>query len=635
MHFQSNFEHRKRFDNRSARAISRQISSPPATKHSFPASFIPVFDPVIQNAPTLAVVPQYLQVHAFANSLYSFDNINITTNNDVSESSWQVVDNPAFAVLLDGHFYLDDVNTIDAEVNLQKFLHKISVSTLAKGLKSIAGGLFNLVIVDKERQKLLVTGDKYGVMPLYYWESESGFFLSGNPFAFRKVAKLSEESVVEFLKYGYLPFAKSLFQNVERRMPGQTLTVDLESQRLGKTPPAIFEFKPPVYREKELPAAGEKVHDALSKYFSRFDDADYHIGLRDDYASQLLTTWLQRFRPNLWNRGASKSALKLARHYNLPVRPAPVNWDLLPRFSDDIARHTRLAISLEHTDVFDWQHRAAHSPDSFFMDELSGDCIMGGQSFLDLPNDVRGMISHIRGEDKFNTPIKSINHYQRLLYNDVHALPDEELGGILTLGYECWFLNAARGILEINRLAGHTHEDFRESLHNFTMARSLSIAKAIGVQQHTACSSPFLDYEVLQSCLDTDKSLRASDRLYNYYWNTYFPEAAILPNELWGRNPLDAPQIYRFKEAARMITRQNLVGGKNMATGKTAVNPDAEARKLLQHPAVKRWAADAIDRHDRRIPDFIANQIRRKNTEKQLNPRLMLRYITLLSFLND
>lgn len=176
MHFQSNFEHRKRFENQSSRAFTRQISSPPAAKHSFPASFIPVFDPVIQNAPTLAVVPQYLQVHAFANSLYSFDNINITTNNDVSESSWQVVDNPAFAVLLDGHFYLDDVNTIDAEVNLQKFLHKISVSTLAKGLKSIAGGLFNLVIVDKERQKLLVTGDKYGVMPLYYWESESGFF---------------------------------------------------------------------------------------------------------------------------------------------------------------------------------------------------------------------------------------------------------------------------------------------------------------------------------------------------------------------------------------------------------------------------------------------------------------------------
>ncbi len=212
---------------------------------------------------------------------------------DPSEHPWKIAGNPAFTLMLDGHFYLEDALTLDPEINLQRLLQKISAGSIENGLHSIRGGLFNLVILDNEHQKMVVCGDPSGALPLYYFEDPTGFHISAAPGGFGENLAVSEMAVVEFLKYGYLPFSHSLFENVHRLLPGQIISVSLSDHTVERSAPSVFEFKPLNHRMTDIRKASERLHLALKQYFARFTPEVYLLeGASPETA--LLRLWLER-----------------------------------------------------------------------------------------------------------------------------------------------------------------------------------------------------------------------------------------------------------------------------------------------------------------------------------------------------
>ncbi len=148
---------------------------------------------------------------------------------------------------------------------------------------------------------------------------------------------------------------------------------------------------------------------------------------------------------------------------------------------------------------------------------------MGGAFFGDIAQrPFAERIAYLWKELNWNRAIRDIPFYQDYLYQLPGALPDNQLTGLLHPDHEVWLLNEARGVLEINRDAGHVHEDFLESLKFYTMGRSLLNFRAVLCSDHHLCTMPFLDYEVHQACLDTDKKLRVDHHLLSFYLESYF-----------------------------------------------------------------------------------------------------------------
>ncbi len=575
--------------------------------------YLPVFDPAIPNTPTLGVTPPGWTTHpGHADFLFADTHSLLSVEMPVPGRSWHIAENPAFTLILDGHLYLHRATTMDAVTNLEQLLHAISVRTVEKGLQEIAGGVFTLFIVDKEHRRVIITGDRAALMPLFYLTTPDGFYCSGNAFSFRRMATISEEALVEFLKYGYLPFASAIFPDVKRRLPGQVIEVSLETRKPVISLPQIYEFKPPEYRIADLPTATEFVHRALSRYFSRMPAADYFMAPNDNLSNRLVKSWLQAVSP------ASGGDSVLPRDACLPGDPAECAPEWFDAISDTLLNRFRLMLSMEHTGILGVGNPSGDRGRAHFVDELMGEELMGGAYLRPLPAVEPGQ------PVPPHSPIRPITFYQKFLYHSAHALPDSALGRMIEPVFESWFLNAARGILEINRAAGHSHEDFIESLQFFTHARSLAAARIAGIGEHTPCAAPFTDEEVLEACFRIDQSLRKDHGLMKNYLATHFPEAAADAGDCAENSARNAPPLKRLKRTVQRLRGRPV----------PAAPPREDRQGFPVSPKLHRWMDTEIHNTVPRVPDFIARGIDELRQKRCLNPTLFIRYLSLNRYLN-
>ena len=125
---------------------------------------------------------------------------------------------------------------------LQKHLNEKGISLKSKGdaevlpnLFSLYGqdfvekleGMFAIAIWDREAKKLSIFRDRIGIKPLYYTSNKDGFacgseikplrLLTGESFGLKG---LEEESLEDYLAFGYLPFEKTIFKKINKLPAG-------------------------------------------------------------------------------------------------------------------------------------------------------------------------------------------------------------------------------------------------------------------------------------------------------------------------------------------------------------------------------------------------------------------------------
>ena len=99
-------------------------------------------------------------------------------------------------------------------------------------------GMFAFVLYDENRKKILLFRDRIGKKPVYYMYdeerlivlSESKYFHAFSDFD----SKINLESVGAFFSLQYIPGRETIYQNVNRLMPGEYIELDTEKWNLRR-----------------------------------------------------------------------------------------------------------------------------------------------------------------------------------------------------------------------------------------------------------------------------------------------------------------------------------------------------------------------------------------------------------------
>jgi len=117
----------------------------------------------------------------------------------------------------------------DSEVILHLF------SSLGRNFVKNLNGDFAIGFLDKSENKITLYRDRFGVKPLYVYQTDNTFAFSSEIKAFRQMGlklSLDKEQVGRYLVYKYSPGQRTLFREVRRVAPGSIFTFDIQT---GKT----------------------------------------------------------------------------------------------------------------------------------------------------------------------------------------------------------------------------------------------------------------------------------------------------------------------------------------------------------------------------------------------------------------
>lgn len=114
-------------------------------------------------------------------------------------------------------------------------LEALSKHEVDKVLNSIRG-MFAFGYLDVSDQKLILARDRFGEKPLHYWKNENLVFFSSQYNAVVESMKIlgeeiefDQDSIYEYLIYGYFPYHASLVKGVCKLAPGSKLTINFEN----------------------------------------------------------------------------------------------------------------------------------------------------------------------------------------------------------------------------------------------------------------------------------------------------------------------------------------------------------------------------------------------------------------------
>jgi len=104
------------------------------------------------------------------------------------------------------------------------------------GIKAVDkfNGMFAIAIYDNTNDKLILIRDRAGVKPLYYHNANNLFLFSSELKSFYKLKSfkksINKNSVVEYLKFGYIPQPLTIFDNTYKLESGKYLEYNLQTK---------------------------------------------------------------------------------------------------------------------------------------------------------------------------------------------------------------------------------------------------------------------------------------------------------------------------------------------------------------------------------------------------------------------
>jgi len=159
----------------------------------------------------------------------------------------------------------------DMEVALNAYRH------MGERFPNSLNGMFAGVIHDPAKNKLILFRDRFGIKPVYYTETQDGFFFASEVKPLLGVPGFSRELnrslLPVFFTYRYIPGEQTMFRNVYKLPPASILVLDTKT--------GAFETKR--YWEWKFPKKQRSIslQDASTEFHRLFTDA-VRIRLRSD-----------------------------------------------------------------------------------------------------------------------------------------------------------------------------------------------------------------------------------------------------------------------------------------------------------------------------------------------------------------
>jgi len=573
---------------------------------------------------------------------YTFGNMNLYFDTDNCSSSWYSKSTENYFAFLDGNFYLNDSTTIDSAKNLDFLLSKIDQQNPEKVWESIQGGLYNIFLIDKKTKLLYINSDFLNSYPLFIYENEERLLISGNQFNFKSFSEYDQTSLIEFLKYGYLPFSDSVFKEITRKQPWENWEINLINSNIFKTENIPFNYNDTIDRETDLDKISDNIHKIFSRYFSRLSNKKILIGLSGGYDSRLLAAYLKQQNPKLLNFGfelspETKLAGKIAEKLELEFHTESFPTDLLSKFGVELKENFRVIQSLEHSHVMHLHRKTPQFSCDFYVDGFIGDTVLGSSYFYSLKKTPRSLLKFLFGQNNSEHPILSENLYEDYFYDSKDCIKDNALGNLMAKGTKEAIKNKIRLSFNKNYLKAKTHEDMIESLNYIFRARNFIAGGPCGVSIFAQCACPFIDKEIFGLSLRIKKSLMIGNRLYNKIWRDHFPELAHFRKSGQGGSPRDADFAYRFKYLFYVIAKKMILPIIKIVTlGKFQGEEVYFSNEEYLKDKKNQEFFDSILLEARRVlPETINVYINKCKIDNKLDLTLYMRYLSLICYLKD
>lgn len=106
-------------------------------------------------------------------------------------------------------------------------------------------GMYAIAIDDPKNERLVLSRDPFGIKPLYYAETQQGLYFASEPQALIRAGvvapKMDQQVCAELLQLQFTTGAKTVFPDIVRVLPGETLVVEggrITSRHRPETIPA-------------------------------------------------------------------------------------------------------------------------------------------------------------------------------------------------------------------------------------------------------------------------------------------------------------------------------------------------------------------------------------------------------------
>ncbi len=109
-------------------------------------------------------------------------------------------------------------------------------------------GMWAISIIDKTKNKIILSRDRVGKKPLYYYFHDNELIFASELKVIKKYFKdqltISKSSIIEYLEYGYIHSPYTIYKEVKKVKPAYYLEFDINSNSLAIIEEKYWNFKP-------------------------------------------------------------------------------------------------------------------------------------------------------------------------------------------------------------------------------------------------------------------------------------------------------------------------------------------------------------------------------------------------------
>lgn len=170
-------------------------------------------------------------------------------------------------------------------------------------------GMFAFALFDKEKQKLYLVRDRFGIKPLYYTIQDSKLLFASELKAIHASKQIKMEvdfsSFADYFVYRYVPSPKTIWKNIKKLPPAHYAAIDLNTLNIELT-----EYWKVTQSNEQSDNIIQKTGDLIQESVKQHIYADVPVGsfLSGGYDSSALVHYMKTLGqpPNTFSIGFSK-----------------------------------------------------------------------------------------------------------------------------------------------------------------------------------------------------------------------------------------------------------------------------------------------------------------------------------------
>lgn len=139
-------------------------------------------------------------------------------------------------------------------------------------------GMFSFALWDSTRRRLLLCRDRFGIKPLFVAQTPSGIAFASELKAFMEGQdsrpELNNHAIWNFLTFGQIPSPETVYQGVEKLLPGHILTCEKGSVKVSR----YYEIATDGCQDADANTIAERVGHLLSEAIKTHMVADVRVG---------------------------------------------------------------------------------------------------------------------------------------------------------------------------------------------------------------------------------------------------------------------------------------------------------------------------------------------------------------------